>query len=152
MRSREDLPLKLREDSVTDGTAGEVVNSPSWEENKWTRRFFETFGTLERARALAVWGCLCRQSPLGSSRHRGPILWAGSFLSYMKGSYPVQELGPAATRCGASDQPHVCLSLSFLSRDREVLPQGIVGIGWDSEPCPEPEVTQVESLLGRAVS
>lgn len=55
MRSREDLPQELREDAVTDGTAGEVVNPPSREENKWTRRFFETFGTLELARALAVW-------------------------------------------------------------------------------------------------
>lgn len=135
MRSREDLPLKLREGSVTDGTAGEVVNSPSWEENKWTRRFFETFGTLERARALAAWACPCRQSPLGSSRHRGPTLWAGSFLSYMKGSYPVQELGPAAARCGTSDQSLVCLSLSVLSRDSEVLPQGIVGLDGTQSPA-----------------
>ncbi|KAM7140186.1 ankyrin repeat and LEM domain-containing protein 1 isoform 3-T3 [Molossus nigricans] len=56
-----------------DGTAGEVVNSLS-QENKWTRRFFGTFGALELASALAVWACLCGQRPLLSSRHRRPTL------------------------------------------------------------------------------
>lgn len=73
LSSRADLPLRVREDFVTDGTAGEVVNSLS-QENKWTRRFFGTFGALELASALAVWACLCGQRPLLSSRHRRPTL------------------------------------------------------------------------------
>lgn len=92
---REDLTLRLRENFVADGTAREVVNSLSHGENKWTRRFFETFGALELASVLAVWACLCGQSPLLSPRHRGPT-WAGGFLSHMKGIYPVQELDSAA--------------------------------------------------------